>query len=314
MNAEHSNWPLILEIKGNSLDDGPGIRTVVFFKGCPLSCAWCHNPESRLPVQELSYDPKLCIGCDTCIDTCPEKAISRKNPYFVDRQACTLCRQCVQECPSGALSVVGRRMSAEEVVDAILPDQPFFATSGGGVTLSGGEPAMYMGFTGELAGQLHNHGIHVLLETCGYFRLDGFMELLYPHLDTIYYDIKLYHARLHAQYCGVDNRVILENFRYLHHRTGRDGIILLPRVPLVPGITATEENLRAIAQFLKEEDVPRVQLLPFNPLWPEKELKVGRPSDFGEETQHASFMPPEEIERCEEIFSSMNITPVREAP
>lgn len=314
MPAEHSKSPLILEIKGNSLDDGPGIRTVVFFKGCPLSCTWCHNPESRLPVQELSYDPKLCISCDTCVDACPEKAISRKNPYFIERQACTLCWQCVEECPSGALSVVGRRMTVEEVVDAIVPDLPFFKTSGGGVTLSGGEPAMYMRFTGELAVQLQRRGIHVLLETCGYFRLEGFMELLYPHLDTIYYDIKLYDAHLHAQYCGVDNRVILENFRYLHDRTMKDSITLLPRIPLVPGITATDTNLGAIAEFLKEEDVTRVQLLPFNPLWPEKELKVGRPTDFGAETQQASFMPAEEIERCEEIFSSMNITPVREAP
>lgn len=310
----HPNSPLILEIKGNALDDGPGIRTVVFFKGCPLSCAWCQNPEGRLPVQELSYEPKLCIECDTCVNTCPEKAISRKNLHFVDRGACTLCQQCFEECPSGALSAVGRPMTVEQVMDAILPDQPFFNTSGGGVTLSGGEPAMHMRFTGELAEQLHRHDIPVLLETCGYFRLDSFMERVYPHLDTIYYDIKLYDSDRHAHYCGVDNRMILENFRCLHDRTGKDGITLLPRVPLVPGITATEENLRAIAGFLKEANAPRVQLLPFNPLWPEKELKVGRPTAFGEETQRASFMAAEEIQRCEEIFSSMNITPVREAP
>ena len=305
--------PLILEIKGNALDDGPGIRTVVFFKGCPLSCVWCHNPEGMLPVQELSHDPKLCIKCDTCVNTCPEQAVSRENLHFVDRRACTRCGQCVEACPSGALSVVGRPMTVEQVVDAILPDRPFFNTSGGGVTLSGGEPAMHMRFTGELAEQLHRHGIPVLLETCGYFRLDSFMERVYPHLDTIYYDIKLYDSDRHAHYCGVDNRMILENFRYLHDRTGKDAITLLPRVPLVPGITAIEENLRAIAGFLKEANAPRVQLLPFNPLWPEKELKVGRPTAFGGATQRASFMAAEEIQRCEEIFSRMNITPVKEA-
>lgn len=313
MNMTRPNPPLILEIKGNALDDGPGIRTVVFFKGCPLSCVWCHNPEGMLPVQELSHDPKLCIKCDTCVNTCPEQAVSRENLHFVDRRACTYCGQCAAACPSGALSLVGRPMTVEQVVDAILPDKPFFNTSGGGVTLSGGEPAMFMRFTGQLAEQLRRHGIPVLLETCGYFRLEAFMERVYPHTDTIYYDLKLYDSNRHAHYCGVDNRVILENFRYLHDRSRKDGSTLLPRVPLVPGITATEENLRAIAGFLKAQGAPRVQLLPFNPLWSEKELKVGRPTAFGEATQHASFMATEKIQRCEEIFSGMNITPVREA-
>ena len=314
MPTEHACTPLILEIKGNSLDDGPGIRTVVFFKGCPLSCAWCHNPESKLPVQELSYDPKLCIGCDTCIHYCPEKAISWQNPDFIDRDTCTLCRQCADECPSGALSVVGRRLTVAQLVDAIVPDLPFFRTSGGGVTLSGGEPAMYMRFSGALADALKRRGIHVLFETCGYFRLEGFMELLYPHVDTIYYDIKFYDTDLHTQYCGAGNRLILENFRYLHDRTGKDGKTLLPRVPLVPGVTATDANLAAIAGFLKEEELTRVQLMPYNPLWPEKERKIGRPTFFAEETGNASFMSKNDMDHCEKIFSTMNITPLREAP
>ncbi len=126
---------LILEIKGNSLDDGPGIRTVVFFKGCPLNCVWCHNPESKKKAIELSWDSKECIGCKSCIEVCRANAISVKNPYYIDRSKCTLCFECVDVCPSGALSRVGKYMTVNEIMKEILKDKPFFITSGGGVTL-----------------------------------------------------------------------------------------------------------------------------------------------------------------------------------
>ena len=309
-----SRIPLINEIKGNALDDGPGIRTVVFFKGCPLSCAWCHNPESRRPGYELSFDPEVCIGCGTCAQTCPEQAVFFENPLFIDRTACTYCFQCVETCPSGALSAVGRAMTAADVLDAVLPDEVFFRASGGGVTLSGGEPTFYMSFAGELAAALKARGIRVLLETCGHFRLDAFMEQLYPHLDAIYFDLKLHDPARHKHYCGVDNQIIFENFRFLQGRASADGLVLLPRVPLVPAITDTADNLGALSEFLVQQGASRVQLLPYNPLWPEKESKLGRPTRFGEKFRQAGFMPQKEVERCESIFRHCNILPVREAP
>jgi len=205
--------PLILEIKGNALDDGPGIRSVVFFKGCPLSCLWCHNPESKRMGMEIGFEAKTCVGCDTCINLCPENALSRENPFFIDRDACTLCFECVDACPSGALTRIGTYMSVEAIAEQVLRDKPFYDTSGGGVTLSGGEPTLVTGFAGELAARLKASGIHTLIETCGLFDLARFDESLYPYLDLIYFDIKLMDAALHAHYCGVANETILYNFR-----------------------------------------------------------------------------------------------------
>lgn len=268
--------PLIFEIKGNSLDDGPGIRTVVFFKGCPLSCEWCHNPESQRREIELSFEGKKCVACDTCVGLCPEKALDRKNPYFIDRGKCSLCMACADACPSGALSAVGQAMSVEEIVRIAEKDIPFFANSGGGVTLSGGEPTLFMDFTARLAGELRKSGIAVLLETCGHFNRDAFMERIYPHLEMIFFDIKIIDPDEHRRLCGRPNDVILENFRRLHGAFLDGGIPVLPRVPLIPGRTATDENLSAIAAFLREQGARRVGLLQNNPLWFEKNEMLGR--------------------------------------
>ncbi|MFW6113673.1 MAG: glycyl-radical enzyme activating protein, partial [Actinomycetota bacterium] len=205
--------PLILDIKGNSLDDGPGIRTVIFFKGCPLSCVWCHNPESKRTGPEISFDAGECIGCDSCIGVCERGALSRSNPVFIDRDKCDLCMRCVDECPAQALSSVGRSMMVEGIVEEVEKDLPFFKTSGGGVTLSGGEPTLFMDFASRLLRLLKSLSVHTLVETCGYFDYLDFKTSLYPYLDLIYYDLKLYDPEEHRKYCGVPNKKILENFR-----------------------------------------------------------------------------------------------------
>ena len=158
--------PLILDIKGNSLDDGPGIRSVIFFKGCPLSCVWCHNPESKKTGAEIAFDGGRCIDCGTCREVCPEKALSRENPFYIDRSRCPLCFDCVQACPSGALEQVGKEMSINEILEKIVPDKPFFEVSDGGVTLSGGEPTLFMDFAAKLLVALKQQKIHTLVETC----------------------------------------------------------------------------------------------------------------------------------------------------
>jgi len=275
MNELRSN-PLIFEIKGNSLDDGPGIRTVVFFKGCPLSCVWCHNPESKRREREISFDGSKCVACDACRRACTEGALDRKNKYYVDREKCTLCGICVETCPSGALSLVGKAMTVDEIVRVVEKDVPFFNNSGGGVTLSGGEPALFMDFTARLAAALRERGIRVLLETCGFFNYGAFLERLYPHLDRVYMDIKIIDPDRHRALCGQSNDVILENFRKLNRLFRDGGIEVLPRVPLIPGLTATEENLSAIAAFLREEGAQRIGLLRNNPLWLEKSGMLGR--------------------------------------
>jgi pyruvate formate lyase activating enzyme len=278
---------LIFEIKGNSLDDGEGIRTVIFFKGCPLSCVWCHNPEGKSPKQEISFDAQKCLSCDTCMELCKNKAISRQNHFFIDRKKCDLCFECLSNCPSEALSQLGRHMTIEEIYSIIIKDKPFFDISKGGVSLSGGEPTLYPEFISSLLKKLKSENINTLIETCGYFDFDMFKTLIYPYVDMIYFDIKLYDKDEHKKYCGVSNKRILENFVKLLS-LNKDKI--LSRVPLIPGITDTKFNLEAIDEFLKTNTnnsnnlkinkAQKAKRLPYNPLWQEKLPKIGVKSSF----------------------------------
>lgn len=301
------NSPLILEIKGNSLDDGPGIRSVVFFKGCPLSCVWCHNPESKNPQQEISFDANKCIGCNTCIDSCVHGALSRDNRYFIDRDKCTLCMACVDACPSGALDRVGKVMSVDEIVNKCLRDKPFFNTSGGGVTLSGGEPTLFMEFTHNLLKNFKKQGISTLVETCGQFNMDRFERLILPYTDLIYMDIKIFDPDMHKRYCGVNNQLILENFIRLNELSQKNGFSILPRTPLIPGITDTETNIRAIADFLKAQGVKHSALLTYNPLWHEKNDKIGVANPFKDNEIMHKWQPIEKVNACKEIFRQAGI-------
>jgi pyruvate formate lyase activating enzyme len=295
--------PLIFEIMGNSLDDGPGIRTVVFFKGCPLSCIWCHNPESKSRAAEISFDPKACVACDTCLETCTEKALSRANPRFIDRSRCTLCFSCTESCPSGALSRVGMQMPVEEVMSKILPDKPFFDNSGGGVTLSGGEPTMFMEYASELLKELKKAGIHTLLETCGLFNFKAFEKKIIAHLDAVYFDIKIFDREEHRRYCGVPNDIILKNFELLRDAPP----VLFPRTPLIPGITDTETNLRAIGTFFKRQKVRRAAILAYNPLWFEKCRMLGVDAPFGSDERKKTWTSRESLRRAKAIFQDYGI-------
>ena len=295
--------PLILEIRGNSLDDGPGIRSVVFFKGCPLSCVWCHNPESKRAAPEIGFDKKECIGCGTCSSTCTAKAVSNKNHHFVDRSRCTLCFECVDTCPSGALSRVGTKMSVDEIVSRVLIDKPFFVTSGGGVTLSGGEPAMFMEFTSELLKALKKNRIHTGLDTCGFFDFKKFADMLLPHLNMIYYDIKIIDDDMHRTFTGASNARILDNFARLREATMGSEVTLLPRMPLVPGITDTEYNLKGTADFLARLGVKNAALMQYNPLWYEKSDKVGADTQY----RHTEWMDRRQVDRCYQAFQEAGI-------
>jgi pyruvate formate lyase activating enzyme len=308
MTQDEIKNPLILEIKGNSLDDGPGIRSVVFYKGCPLSCVWCHNPESKKAVAEISFDAKNCIDCGTCRDVCPKKALARENRFYIDRSKCDLCFFCVDACPSGALDRVGKIMTVEDIIKKILPDKPFFDTSGGGVTLSGGEPTMFMQFTSQLLKELKHHNIHMLLETCGYFNLNRFMEIIYPYLDIIYFDIKIIESAAHKKYCVLPNEKILENFTQLSKTAKKDGKILLPRTPLIPEITDTEANISSIAVFLKSLNIAEAALLAYNPLWHEKNDKVGMDDPYKKNKAMTSFSGKTILEKCRSIFAKAGIT------
>lgn len=299
--------PLILEIKGNSLDDGPGIRTVIFFKGCPLSCTWCHNPESKSASQEISFDASECVGCDTCLKVCGERALDRDNPTYIDRGKCTLCFECADACPSGALARVGRYMDVEEIASTVETDLPFFRTSGGGVTLSGGEPLLHMDYTSRLLQRMKEMEVHTIVETCGHFDMGEFEKMVLPHLDEVYFDLKIHDPAEHKNQCGIPNQLILENFVKLFRYYLDGGTPVLARIPLIPGITSTDDNLAALAGFLKDPGVKEVALLPYNPLWIEKSRKVGQKNPLAGCEAMTAFMKPSEIERCRAIFEGFNI-------
>ncbi|HHO76692.1 MAG TPA: glycyl-radical enzyme activating protein [Deltaproteobacteria bacterium] len=302
-----SDKALIFEVKGNSLDDGPGIRTVIFFKGCPLNCVWCHNPEGKSKKPEISFDKNECIMCGTCLEICPEGALDRENPFYIDPARCTLCMKCIDKCPSSALSLVGMYWGIDDLVAVIEKDLPFFKNSGGGVTLSGGEPTMHMDFISLLLRRIRPLGINTLIETCGLFDLRHFMDKVYPWLSTIYFDIKILDEPAHRKYCGASNREILHNLEYLHRSCEKDGIELLIRIPLIPEITATRENLASIARYLKDLGILEIDILPYNPLWPEKCDKIGIGPCSDDDMVSVQWMSHEEIERCRAVFDGFNL-------
>lgn len=295
--------PLIFEIKRNSLDDGPGIRTVIFFKGCPLSCAWCQNPEGRRPRVDISFESKKCIGCKTCLSVCKKSALDRHPLYYIEREKCDLCFECADNCPTGALARVGRQMSVDEIVTAVKRDIPFFNTSGGGVTLSGGEATLYMPFASQLLKALKLLGINTLLETCGYFDLDRFDELIYPWLDQIFFDLKFMDPDYHRKFCGVGNKKILDNFEALYARSLSGGVPVLPRIPLVPRLTAVKPNLRLLAAYLKMNRVRQVALLEYNPLWQDKMIMVGMAREY----QNTEWMSSRDVKLCASFFKRFEI-------
>lgn len=299
---------MLLRIKGNSLDDGPGIRNVVFFKGCPLSCFWCHNPEAQRVGPELSFSVSDCVGCGDCRDVCSGGALNAEPTSAPDRRLCMKCFLCVEACPSGALTQLGRTMTAEEIVAEVVRDKIFMEVSGGGVTFSGGEATLHMGLVADVARRLKELSIHRLLETCGDFALHRFVEELFPLLDAIYFDLKLFDPEEHKRFCGRSNEVILDNFVALRELSETQGVELLPRIPLIPGVTDRSHNLIGWAQFLTDHGVQEVELLEYNPTWFEKRLRLGlAPVSFQDE-KLTRFMTSAEIDHCHRVFHDRALT------
>jgi len=288
--------PLIVNIKRNSLDDGPGIRTVIFFKGCPLSCVWCQNPEAIAPIQEISFDGEDCINCERCLELCNQGAINFANPDRVDRTCCNLCGKCIEQCPNEALKFVGREYTIEEVVTIILKDKVFYKNSGGGVTLSGGEPTLHIPYLNQFLTALKKENIHVTLETCGYYNSEAFHDLILPYIDLVFFDLKIYDAAAHQQFCGVPNTQIRENFEELIRQKK---VEVMPRIPLIPTITATAENLTNWANYLSALGVKKIGLLPYNPLWLSKVSKIGTSAKY----MRSSWLSKEEKTQIKRIFA-----------
>lgn len=255
------NLPLIIDVKRGSTEDGPGIRTTVFFKGCPLSCVWCHNPETVDPHVEIGFYAKRCIGCGECAAVCPEGAVALESPGRIDRDRCTRCGECAGVCPARALRKIGERWELDALVGLILRDRVFYEVSGGGVTLCGGEPALWPVYAGSLLQRLKSEGISSALQTCGYFDYAAVEKHVLPWLDLVLFDLKIMDGGDHLRFTGKGNGLILDNFS----RLLKCGVRVVPRIPLIPGFTTSHDNLTGIARLLSRCGLSEYELLPYNP-------------------------------------------------
>ncbi len=253
----------ITNIQKFSVHDGDGIRTSVFFKGCPLNCEWCHNPETQRYAREIQYDPGRCTGCGACVKKCPVQALAMiDGKPVIDREACTLCGRCENVCPAGIREVVGREYSVKELVKELMKDQVFYEDSGGGVTFSGGEAmTMDLDYLLAVAKELRRQDVSLTIDTCGYVPYEKFQALL-PYVDTFLYDVKVMDQELHRRYMGVDNVLILENLI----RLARDGARIYIRIPVIREVNGNEKNMKETIEFLKKHDIhpPQINLLPYH--------------------------------------------------
>lgn len=263
---------MVLDIQRCSLNDGPGIRTTVFLKGCPLRCVWCHNPESISASAELMYDKSKCVGCLECAGVCPRGAHKAENgTHLLERELCSHCGRCVKACPYEALRIAGWEAEADEVVAEIARDIKYYKSSGGGVTLSGGEPTYQLEFTADILTKSKELGIHTCIETCGFAPTQKFAELI-KLTDIFLFDYKETTPDRHKELTGVSNSLILANLEFLNN----NGAKIILRCPLVPGINDSGEHLRGIAELAgRYAGISAVELMPYHTMGVGKLNRLG---------------------------------------
>jgi pyruvate formate lyase activating enzyme len=293
---------IVFDLRKYSVHDGPGIRTTVFLKGCPLSCLWCHNPESQSFWPELLHRPSACIGCGACIAACPEKALapSPDGGVILDRKRCILCGACCRACVADALEMAGKSLSVAEVMATVREDVLFYDQSGGGVTFSGGEPLGQPEFLAALLRACRGEEISTAVDTSGYAPSETLLAVA-ELADLFLYDLKHMDSRRHEEVAGVPNELILENARLLSERN----VPLWIRMPLIPGINDDERNLCDTGAFVATlQSVRKVSLLPYHPSGRDKYRKLGRAYAL------SSLATPfsEEMERAAELLSRSGLS------
>ncbi len=265
----------VFDIKRGATGDGPGLRTLVFLKGCPLRCRWCANPESQSVNPQIMYYPKLCVNCGKCIDACPLHAIRSDERFelITDEDTCTACGLCEQVCLYGARKLMGREMSVCKVMEIIRRDKSYYDNSGGGVTVSGGEPLMQPDYALALLKACKAEGIHTAMETCGHGLWESLSALL-PYLDLVFYDLKLLDPLKHKAATGQDNALILENLKKLNQEYEGEIIVRIPYIPGYNDDFKTQEDMYRYVGRLKK--VKRIEIMPYHRLGEGKYTGLGR--------------------------------------
>lgn len=261
----------IFDIQRFSIHDGPGIRTIVFLKGCPLSCLWCSNPESQKLKPALMYQSMNCIHCGKCISACKINAINPSNKGFIDRDICTSCGECVNVCPTGALTMKGKKMTVEQVIKELKKDAIIYRRSGGGITLSGGEPLVQSEFVKELLKACKAQGWHTAIETTAYSNKEV-IESVFPYIDLTLMDIKGTNSELHKKFTGVSNEIIIENAKLVSKLSK-----MVVRVPLIPEFNSSKEDILELCSVVKTlNNVNTIHLLPYHTYGENKYNLLGR--------------------------------------
>ncbi|WP_394523832.1 glycyl-radical enzyme activating protein [Lacrimispora sp. JR3] len=282
----------VFDIQRFSLHDGPGIRTIVFLKGCPLSCQWCSNPESQSINPVMMYKKSECIHCGRCIKVCKVKAISPENETWIDRDKCTGCGECANACPAGALVSKGKTMSVQQVVRELKKDATTYRRSGGGITLSGGEPLVQYQFASELLKASKSQGWNTAIETAGIGSAEA-VETVIPYVDTVLLDIKHMDKEKHKRFTGASNEVVLQNAPRISQIS--DTVI---RVPVIPSFNYSPEEILAIAEFAKTlTGIRTIHLLPYHTFGENKYGLMGK--DYG--LKHIKPLNPEDLNACKEV-------------
>jgi len=292
------NTAIVTEIKRFATHDGPGIRTTIFVKGCPLSCKWCSNPETHKPYPEIYFIAEKCKECAECTKVCPEDAISMDKAHKIDRQKCTLCMLCVEACEYGALETVGREMTPEEVAEKIAEDYPFYANSGGGMTICGGEPLYYPDFTSRLLEICHEKNISTVLDTSGYAKPEDVKRVI-KHVDIALLDIKHMSPIKHKQWTGVSNELILKNAELMASRCN-----VRVSLPLVSGINDSEENVKQTIEFTASLGIKYIDVIPLHKLGESKYQFLGLKSPFS----NFRKVPDEQVDDVVKMIESYGLT------
>ncbi|MEA5094722.1 Choline trimethylamine-lyase activating enzyme [bioreactor metagenome] len=289
------NTANIFNIQKFSVHDGPGIRTTVFFKGCPLKCLWCHNPESQNINTQILYDRDKCVLCGTCEKICHKKAIKIENNKLTTDESCDCCGQCVIYCIQGARQIAGKVYTVDDVMKEVLKDRVFYEKSSGGVTLSGGEPLIHIDFVEELLKKLKDNNIHTAVDTCGAVSFEN-LKRAAKYTDVFLYDIKLMDDEKHVEFIGMSNKLILENIIKLSEIHNNINL----RMPIIEGVNGDEEHIIKTIEFIEGLNISKVNLLPYHDIAKHKYKKLGKVY----EDDRMSKPSDEKMQKFKEMFEN----------